>query len=484
MLFNSIEFLIFFPVVAVLYFLSPQRARWIILLLASCVFYMWFIPSYIIILLVTMVIDYSLCLWMDKTSGGTRRALMITATVATMGSLFVFKYFNFFNQSLAGLTSFLGISWPAEKLSLVLPIGLSFFSFQALGYVLEVYFGRIKPERHFGICWLFIMFFPQLVAGPIERPQNLLPQFYERHNFDWALLTSGLRRVLWGLFKKMAVADSLAVIVNHVYNDVHAYSGFPLILATFAFAFQIYCDFSSYSDIAIGTARILGFRIMENFDRPYLSASISEFWKRWHISLSSWFKDYLYIPLGGNRVSRPRWQFNLFFTFLVSGLWHGADWTFVIWGALNGFYLVFSIWTTRLRVVAARLSGLAKTPRLRRFFGVIFTFTLILFAWIFFRANSVEDAFYVVANIIPPDFSFTGLTASLGALGLYEELIFAGIPLFILIFVQLFIAGGGAVSRVFRRSRLLRVTAYAAVFILILALGVRETETEFIYFQF
>ncbi|MDQ3803423.1 MAG: MBOAT family protein [Acidobacteriota bacterium] len=395
MLFNSIEFLVFFPVVTALYFLLPHRLRWAHLLVASCVFYMGFIPAYILILGFTIVVDYFAGILIEGAWGRRRKAYLLMSIVANVGVLAVFKYYNFLNRAAADLAGLLGVGYAVPFLALALPIGLSFHTFQAMSYTIEVYRSRQRAERHFGIYSLYVMFYPQLVAGPIERPQNLLRQFYERHEFEYERVTNGLKLMLWGMFKKVVIADRLAVYVDAVYNAPQEWGGQTLAVATVFFAFQIYCDFSGYSDIAIGAAQVMGFRLMTNFNRPYHAQSVSEFWKRWHISLSTWFRDYLYLPLGGSRVPKRRWYFNLFFTFLVSGIWHGANWTFVAWGALNGSYLLCSIWTRGLRARLVKFVGLDARPALHRAFKIVFTFGLTCYAWIFFRANSIADAVYI-----------------------------------------------------------------------------------------
>ena len=405
MLFNSWQFLIFFPTVTALYFIFPHRHRWWLLLLASCIFYMAFIPIYILILAVTILIDYTAGLWLAAPglSPRRRKAILSVSIVSTCLVLFVFKYYNFFNANLAGVARFLHWNYPIAALQLVLPIGLSFHTFQSLSYVIEVYRGNQKVERRLGIYALYVMFYPQLVAGPIERPQNLLHQFDEQHVFEYQRVTDGLKLMLWGMFKKVVIADRLAIAVSQVYGNPHEYAGLALILATLFFAFQIYCDFSGYSDIAIGAAQVMGFKLMNNFNRPYSAESIAEFWKRWHISLSTWFRDYLYIPLGGNRVKLWRWQYNLFITFLVSGLWHGANWTYIVWGALNGAYFIISIWTQDLRRSFHRNTGLDRHPVLSKYLRVGLTFCLVCIAWVFFRAKSISDAWYICTHF------FTGL---------------------------------------------------------------------------
>jgi D-alanyl-lipoteichoic acid acyltransferase DltB (MBOAT superfamily) len=343
MLFNSLSFLIFFLIVSSVHFALPHRFRWILLLAASCFFYMCFIPIYILILAATIAVDYAAGILIERTPNPARKkAYLIMSIVSVCAILFVFKYFNFFNNNLAALARVLHWNYPMKTLRLILPIGLSFHTFQSLSYVFEVYRGRQPAEKHFGIYSLYVMYFPQLVAGPIERPQNLLHQFKEVKRFDWQRVCNGVSLSLWGLFKKVVVADSLAIYTDTIYNNSRQHTGTSLLLATYFFAIQIYCDFSGYSDIARGISRIYGIELMNNFETPYFAKSISEFWSRWHISLSTWFRDYVYIPLGGNRVSLPRNMFNIAVVFLISGLWHGANWTFVIWGALHGIY--YLVW--------------------------------------------------------------------------------------------------------------------------------------------
>jgi len=399
MLFNSLHFLVFFPVVTALYFMLPHKYRWALLLGSSCYFYMSFIPVYILILFITIIIDYFAGIWIEQTHGRTKKIILIGSILSTCLVLFIFKYFNFFNDNLAALALFLRWNYPVESLGWILPVGLSFHTFQSLSYVVEVYRGKQKAEHNFGIYSLYVMFFPQLVAGPIERPQNLLHQFYEEHRVDYHRITDGLKLMLWGAFKKIVIADKLALIVNHVYEAPEGHPPIVLVLATVFFAFQIYCDFSGYSDIAIGSAQVLGFKLMDNFNRPYFAKSVPEFWKRWHISLSTWFKDYVYIPLGGSRAGPGRLAYNIMITFMISGLWHGASWTYVIWGALNGFYVAASGLTGKWRRRIADKTGLSRAPVLHKIFQVGVVFTLISFAWIFFRAANVQDAFLICERI-------------------------------------------------------------------------------------
>jgi D-alanyl-lipoteichoic acid acyltransferase DltB (MBOAT superfamily) len=485
MLFNSFTFLIFFPVVVTIYFVMPHRWRWAWLLAASCYFYMAFIPVYILILFFTIAIDYAAGILIEAAEGRRRKLYLAASIVANVGVLAVFKYFNFLNANARAIAEV--FHWPYDfpPLALILPIGLSFHTFQAMSYTIEVYRGRQAAERHLGIYALYVMFFPQLVAGPIERPQNLLHQFYEEHHVEYERITSGLRMMAAGLFMKMVIADRLARYVNVVYNDTPAFHGLSLVLATFFFAFQIYCDFAGYSLVAIGTARVMGFRLMNNFDRPYLSRSIREFWSRWHISLSTWFREYLYIPLGGNRVSKPRWYYNLILTFLLSGLWHGANWTFVIWGALNGFYLIFSLVTKRARESFGKSIGLLSRPRLHATISTVITFALTCAAWVFFRANSVRDAMHVFrASIAMPTMHQL----------VPDEIRAAGISKFEVLYALLLIAGLMYVERLSTKTDLVRKfrmqpvwvrwPVYYATCMAIWMLGISGEAKAFIYFQF
>ena len=398
MLFNSIEFALFFPLVCCLYFAVPIRARVGLLLVASCVFYMVFIPAYIFILFLTIGIDYTAGIFIEKSHGHRRRVWLIGSIISTCAVLFVFKYFNFFTASFTSIAQLLGWHIPENHWNIILPIGLSFHTFQSLSYVVEVYRRKQEAEYNFINYATYVMFFPQLVAGPIERPQNLLHQFCEVHPFDYDRVTSGLKRMAWGFFKKLVVADRLALYVNDVYSAPRNHNGLQLTLGTFFFAYQIYCDFSGYSDIAIGTARVLGFRLIENFSTPYHSLSVSEFWRRWHISLSTWFKDYVYVPLGGSRVTTARWIFNVMVTFALSGLWHGANWTYVLWGFLNGFYLVFGQLTKRFRNSFFGLISWTEETLIRKALMLLSTFALTCGAWVLFRARNLGDALYIFRN--------------------------------------------------------------------------------------
>ena len=343
MLFNSFEFLLFFPTVCVIYFLlGSNKYRNPFLLLASYFFYMNWKPIYAVLILTSTVLTYVCGLLLEKYAPNKKKqkGFLITSLILNFGILFVFKYFNFINESVFSALSCVGLRWTVPNLDILLPVGISFYTFQAVGYSIDVYRGTIKAERNFLTYALFVSFFPQLVAGPIERAKNLLPQFHEEHKFNPDDVIEGFKLMLWGYFMKLCIADAISGYVNAVFRNVANHNGASMLLATIYFTFQVYCDFAGYSQIAIGAARVMGYRLMQNFRQPYLSSSIKEFWRRWHISLSSWFMDYLYIPMGGNRVKYGRHLLNLMITFLISGLWHGANWTFVLWGALHGSYLI------------------------------------------------------------------------------------------------------------------------------------------------
>ncbi len=485
MLFNTFHFFIFFILVTTTYFSVPHKYRWMLLLLSSCYFYMVFVPIYILILGFTIVIDYFVGILLEKTHGKRKKFYLIASLIANIGVLAVFKYFNFFNENLSALLNWLDVQNPVPFLSIILPIGLSFHTFQAMSYTIEVYRGKQKAEKNFGIYALYVMFYPQLVAGPIERPQNLILQFYQEHHFDYQRVTEGLKLIAWGLFKKMVIADRLAILVNHVYANAYTSDGSVLLLATIFFSFQIYCDFSGYSDIAIGAARVMGINLMKNFDRPYFSKSIHEFWKRWHISLSTWFRDYLYYSLGGNRVSNFRIYFNLFFVFLVSGFWHGANWTFIIWGALHGFYLIaarmFNPFTKKL--------NFQKFPNLNKFINVAITFVLVTFAWIFFRAESVSKAIYIITHLFNIDFQAVMFNLSyhattLSMFGITKtEIIFAIFFLILMEIVHFQQRNKSMQKWVSHQHPILRWSLYLGIVLTIILFGKFGSQS-FIYFQF
>jgi alginate O-acetyltransferase complex protein AlgI len=481
MLFNSLAFFLFFPIVTIIYFLLPHKARWFHLLLASCVFYMAFIPVYILILFFTIIIDYVAGIVIEGAEGKKRKLFLIISLISNIGVLAVFKYYNFFAGSFNGLLAASDRSLPL--LAIALPIGLSFHTFQAMSYTIEVYRGHHKAERHFGLYALYVMFYPQLVAGPIERPQNLLYQFRQHKRFDYDSVVNGIKLMMWGLFKKVVIADRLAIITDPIFKDPRHHNHIDILVAAFLFSFEIFCDFSGYSDIAIGAARVMGFRLMKNFDRPYHAKSISEFWKRWHISLSTWFRDYLYISLGGNRVSVPRWYFNIFFVFLVSGFWHGANWKFIAWGALHGFYFIFASVTATARQKINELTGIAKVKWLYEGSQVLITFILVMLAWIFFRANNMSDALYMLQQTpLAITDIYHGLAGNM-PLEIKSSWGMAFVVIGVLEAIHLLQRKNNILSLINGRPIYVRWALYYAFVLAIVFFGVFDNR-QFIYFQF
>ena len=426
MTFNSLQYLIFFPIVAVLHFLIPRKYRWIMLLAASYYFYMSWNPNLVFLIAFTTVVSYAAALLMERTENKKVRKLWLVITlIACLGVLFFYKYFNFLSGSVTALLRAFRLPVEDHLLDLILPVGISFYTFQTLSYVIDVYRGSIPAERHFGYYALFVSFFPQLVAGPIERPQNLLPQLKAEHKFNADDLKAGLRIVLAGYFKKVVIADQLATYVVAVYSQPERAAAPAIIIATVMFTFQVYCDFSGYTDIAVGCARIMGIRLMQNFNLPYMSRSISEFWTRWHISLTSWFQDYVFYPLATNK-KLSRWarklgkKYNnrrigvmvpqfvaLFVTFFLSGLWHGAAWTFVLWGCIHGVYQIVGKLTERGRENLCAKLHIDRNTTLWHAWQVFLVFWLGVFALIFFRANSVHDLGVLLRNLFT-NWSFVG----------------------------------------------------------------------------
>lgn len=481
MLFNSLFFLfIFFPIVTGVYYFLPHRARTSWLLVASCYFYMSLIPAYILILGLTITIDYFSGLLIEGSKEKLKRLFLFASIVSNIGVLFLFKYFNFFNANIAALAEQLHWNYSVEALALALPIGLSFHTFQGLAYIIEVYRGRQKAERSYGIFALYVMFYPQLVAGPIERPQRLLHQFHERHPFNLDRFFSGVRLILWGLFKKVVIADRVSVFVNQIFNNANDYTGAHLALATVLFAFQIYCDFSGYSDMARGLARTLGYELMINFSAPYLAVSVSDFWRRWHISLSTWFRDYVYHPLGGNRGTAGRVSAHLLLTFLLSGLWHGANWTFVVWGALNGLYLVCSRWTETARRNVRMKLGL-ENFFFWRIVQVVFVFVLICVSWIFFRAQSLPQSWIILSKIVTEGAAIHTLLPFVRQYA--PSLAIAGGSIVFLVIVDIVLTQEHLKERLARLPAFFHVTACFLLIACIALLG-RFTNEQFIYFQF
>jgi len=476
MIFNSFHFLFFFLIVTLIYFSLAQNKRWILLLAASCYFYMAFVPIYILILGFTIVVDYFAGIYIEKAKGKRKKLFLIISLIANIGVLCVFKYYNFINENFTFLLHGFGLSNPIPYLSILLPIGLSFHTFQAMSYTIEVYRGNEKAERHFGIYSLYVMFYPQLVAGPIERPQNLLHQFRQRMTLDYDRIFEGLKLMTWGFFKKLVVADRLGVYVNAAYQNVEQNDGVSLMTACIFFSFQIYCDFSGYSDIAIGTAKVMGFDLMKNFNQPIFAKSTGEFWKRWHISLSTWFKDYLFFPLGGSKGSNLLRYRNLMIVFVISGLWHGANWTYIIWGAINGFYLVFALVTKNIRNKFNTAIGIVKFKRLHLAIQVLITFILISLSRVFFRSTSVEEAIKVFKKMA----TFKGDIFSFGTSNLVYSL--AAIAFLVAVeFKREYYPNSFSVSH--HKNFWVRNAYFSLLILCIILFGVFDGG-QFIYFQF
>jgi D-alanyl-lipoteichoic acid acyltransferase DltB (MBOAT superfamily) len=472
MIFNSWEFLIFFPAVTLLFFLLPHKLRWLMLLTASCYFYMAFIPAYILILFATIVIDYFAGILIE--SGGPNRKLwLILSICANIGALAFFKYYNFIADNLNAVLGSAGFTHLAPSLNIILPIGLSFHTFQALSYTIEVYRKNQKAERHFGIYALYVMFYPQLVAGPIERPQNVLHQFHEKKFFSSELFISGMRLMLWGFFKKLVIADRLAIYVNGVHEHLSDYGSVNLVIAAIFFSIEIYCDFSGYSDIALGSARVMGFDLMTNFNRPYFAENIRDFWSKWHISLSTWFRDYLYIPLGGNRVSRTKTYLNILIVFVLSGLWHGANWTFILWGFLHGAFTI---------IYMMMKSG-RKKSRIYKIAAMLFTFLLVTIAWIPFRANSIGDAWHFITNMLgfsgSTQFSWIVTDNRMNEFGM-SSMIVALISIAVLFIIE---SRSDLRLLKYNSAVFADIAFCTAILLLVLVFGVYK-QFSFIYFQF
>ena len=447
------------------------------LLVASCVFYMFFKPIYVFILFFTIIIDYWAGIKIESANSKNKRPYLIASLIANIGVLCVFKYYNFLNGNFNGLLSLMNINFSSPYLKILLPIGLSFHTFQAMSYTIEVYWGKQKAEKHFGIYALYVMFYPQLVAGPIERPQHILHQFYEKHNYNYENVVKGLRQILWGLFKKVVIADRLSIVVDHVYQNHTNYSGLPLIIGVVFFAFQIYCDFSGYSDIALGTAKVMGFDLMKNFNYPFRSKNITEFWRRWHISLSTWFNDYLFTPLV---IAKRDWGifavvFSLFVTFTLSGLWHGAGWTFVIYGIMHGIATIYEVVTKKFRKQISK-----STPQfLYNNVSVILTFLYVSISWIFFRSKDFSQAFYIIRNLFNFEKDCTPFFYSSNS----YHLILGVILILILELFQLVQKERTFDVFLQQKSKPIRWLYYVVICSLIINFGVFG-DNQFIYFQF
>tara|TARA_R110002033_G_scaffold143840_2_gene181936 strand:+ start:7024 stop:8460 length:1437 start_codon:yes stop_codon:yes gene_type:complete len=478
MLFNSLEFFVFLPIVFILYwfvFKNKLVQQNKLLLVASYIFYGWWDWRFLGLIIFSSFIDYSIGVYLSKTDNEKkRRLLVLTSLLINLGFLGFFKYYNFFLDSFVEAFTFFGKSISIDRLDIILPVGISFYTFQTLSYTIDVYRKKIEPTKDLIAFFAFVSFFPQLVAGPIERATNLLPQFLSKRSFNYNKAVDGLRQILWGLFKKVVIADNAATYANIIFNDSDSYSGSTLVLGAFFFAFQIYGDFSGYSDIAIGTSRLFGFNLMKNFAFPYFSRDVAEFWRRWHISLTTWFRDYLYIPLGGSKGGTSMKIRNIFIIFLVSGFWHGANWTFIFWGLLNALYFLPLMLLNKNRNNTDIVAENRLFPSFKEFTQILITFFLTLLAWVFFRADNISHAFSYISKI----FSFS----------LFNSLeIF---PISVILFIVLFL-----IVEWLQRSkehalafdnvtipRTVRYILYYGIIVVIFLFGGQQQE--FIYFQF
>ena len=470
MLFNSLLFLVFFVIVTVIYYLLPHRLRWLWLLVASSYFYMYFKPAYILIIFFTIIVDYCAGILIEKSEGHKRKLYLMLSLIVNIGVLAFYKYFNFVAENI----NFIGSSFRAPEIPLlnfILPIGLSFHTFQAMSYTVEVYRGNQTAERHLGIYSLYVMFYPQMVAGPIERPQHILPQLHRVNNYSDKNLATGIFFMAVGLFKKVVIADRLGLYVDPLFANLHAHSALDMIIGIFFFAFQIYCDFSGYSDIAVGAALTLGIGLMRNFNYPFTSTSVTECWRRWHISLSTWLSDYVFTPI---LINKRNWgkgavYFALVVTFFLSGLWHGAGWPFIIWGLLHALAMCYEVYTKKQR---SKLSK--KIPaRIYHSMSVIFTFTFLMFTWIFFRAHTIQDAFFILGHIV----TFNNMSYTAAGLMNPKEVFYC------LLLITVLMSGEKNLYKISGMSIRSKALASVALIVVCYFLGVFN-EAQFIYFQF
>lgn len=490
MLFNSFSYLIFFPVVVVLYFAIPHRVRYIWLLAASYYFYMSWNPKYALLIGISTLITYLSGLLIGGADKKIWKNFYVFVSMASnLAILFLFKYFDFFVDNMNRVLQLLNMEMVTPTFDVILPVGISFYTFQALSYTMDVYRGEIYVERNFFKYALFVSFFPQLVAGPIERSKNLLVQISCRHYFDYERVKSGLVMMVWGLFLKLVIADRMAILVNEVYGNVEDFEGLAFVIATLFFGIQIYCDFSSYSLIAKGSARVMGFNLMDNFKQPYFARSIGEFWHRWHISLSTWFRDYLYIPLGGNRKGNLRKYLNIMIVFLVSGLWHGANWTFIVWGFLHGSFQVVGQLTRPAKDLAYRALGVDSDSLGYKLGQTLVTYLLVNFAWIFFRATSIGEAFEIIRKMFTGWNPWILTDGGLFEMGLSAGNLFVGLcGVLILLVVSLAQYRGLPVGRIFaEQGYIFRSLATLFLIFAIILFGIYGpgySAGQFIYFQF
>ncbi|MEO9894564.1 MBOAT family O-acyltransferase [Aurantibacter sp.] len=482
MLFNSIDFAVFLPIVFILYWYATHKnlkLQNLLIVVASYTFYGWWDWRFLLLIIFSTIIDYTIGIKLKKEDSVLKRkALLWTSIAVNLGFLGFFKYYNFFLDNFITAFSFFGTEIKANSLNIILPVGISFYTFQTLSYTIDVYKEKLEPTKDFIAFSAFVSFFPQLVAGPIERAAHLLPQFYKKRSFDYTKAVDGMRQILWGLFKKIVIADNCAEYANQIFNNSADMNGSTLVLGALFFTFQIYGDFSGYSDIAIGTSRLFGFDLMRNFNFPYFSRDIAEFWRRWHISLSTWFRDYLYIPLGGSRGGTWMKIRNTFIIFIVSGFWHGANWTFIVWGALNAIYFLPLLLTNNNRNNLETVAQGKLFPSIKEFSFMLLTFGLTVFAWIFFRANDIGHATSYISEIF---------STSLFAIPVFAE---RGKAFIVLVLLMLFILlewqgreGSYAISQLgLKWKRPYRWGLYLGLISIIFIMTGKEQQ--FIYFQF
>ncbi len=486
MLFNSLDFAIFLPIVFLLYwfvFNKSLKQQNILLLVASYVFYGWWDWRFLSLILFSTLVDYTIGRMLGKEERPVKRKLLLwTSLLVNLGLLGFFKYYNFFLDNFVALFSFFGHPINPQGLDIVLPVGISFYTFQTLSYTIDVYRKKLAPTKDFVAFATFVSFFPQLVAGPIERATHLLPQFYRSRKFEYSKAVDGLRQILWGLVKKVIIADNAATFVDHIFAHSSGYSGSTLLLGAVFFAFQIYGDFSGYSDIAIGTSRLFGFDLMQNFAYPYFSRDIAEFWRRWHISLSTWFRDYLYIPLGGSRGNMWQKVRNTFVIFLVSGFWHGANWTFIAWGALNALYFLPLLLLQKNRINTGALAEGKFLPNIKEAFQMAITFGLTVLAWVFFRAKNISHAFSYLKGIFSSSLLTIKGSDFVGSRQMH--------PFYFMLIILIFLTiewwgrdGKYALEKLdVIHSWPLRYAIYYSLIIMVFLLG--KDAQQFIYFQF
>ena len=498
MLFNSIKFLIFLPIVLAIYHVMPKRLKPFWLLLASCFFYMCWNAKYIVLIFISIILTYIAGLCIEKIKNKysdekkKKRKMKLCLAIClllNLSILFFFKYYDFALSSLTKVFNTFNIQLNAPKFDFMLPIGISFYTFQALGYIIDVYRNNVKAERNFIKYALFVSFFPQLVAGPIERSKNLLSQLDKREKLNYKNLREGFFIMVWGFFLKLVIADRISIFVTKIFDNYNEFSGLYLIIAVVLFGFQIYCDFNGYSTIAKGSAKMLNIELMDNFNAPYLSRSVGEFWRRWHISLSTWFKDYLYIPLGGNRKGKFRKYLNILIVFIVSGLWHGANWTFVIWGALNGVFQIIGDIFKNIRKRVNNFLRIKEDGIFHKIIQIIITFILINFTWIFFRANSFTDAINIIRGIFTNLNPAMLLNSSIFNLGLSE----ASFRILMIGLIVLVVADILKYKKINILAKILNLNYVLRCLILLVTIGFilvfgiygsAYDATQFIYFQF